>query len=127
MNTQLCDCVANAQAVACARYAIFQHLVVNLPEQIDVEIVGLESIGNFVRSIASSHLRTSLISQATQSSASASSDRLSFVVSTAVIASLTRRQASSNCPSSAQAVAKYDRYNGSHNVVRVDRNAVIRR
>ena len=32
--------------MACARYAnIFQHLVVNLPEQIDVEIVGLESIG----------------------------------------------------------------------------------
>ena len=46
LRTQLCDCVANAQAVACARYAnIFQHLVVNLTEQIDVEIVSHESIG----------------------------------------------------------------------------------
>ena len=32
--------------MACARYAnILQHLVVDLPEQIDVDVVGLESVG----------------------------------------------------------------------------------
>jgi hypothetical protein len=46
LRTQLCDCVTNAQAMACARHAdILQQLVVNLPKQINVKIVGLEGIG----------------------------------------------------------------------------------
>ena len=45
-RTQLCDCVTNAQAMACARHAdILQQLVVNLTKQINVKIVGLEGIG----------------------------------------------------------------------------------
>src|SRR6516164_5125064 len=43
---QFRDCVTNAQAMACARHTdILQQLVVNLPKQINVKIVGLEGIG----------------------------------------------------------------------------------
>jgi hypothetical protein len=45
LQTQLRDCIANAQAMACARYTdILQQLVVNLTKQINVKIVGLEGI-----------------------------------------------------------------------------------
>src|SRR5262249_29751646 len=43
---QFRDCVTNAQAIACARHTdILQQLVVNLPKQINIKIVGLEGIG----------------------------------------------------------------------------------
>jgi hypothetical protein len=39
------DCVTNAQAMACARHTdILQQLVVNLPKQINVKIIGLKGI-----------------------------------------------------------------------------------
>src|SRR5262249_1541088 len=42
---QLGNCVANAQAMTCARHTdVLQQLVVNLPKQINVKIVGLEGI-----------------------------------------------------------------------------------
>jgi hypothetical protein len=48
-----------------------------------------------------------------------------LVVSIIAIASLLLRHASSNCPSSAKVLAKYDKYIGVHNVDPVDRHAVI--
>ena len=53
------------------------------------------------------------------------SDHLSLVVSTAVIASPMQRQASSNWPSSAWALAKYDSHTSSHAVDPCDGYAVI--
>jgi hypothetical protein len=53
------------------------------------------------------------------------SHRLSFVVSTAVIASPMQRQASSYLPSSAYARAKHDNHHGIKTVAPVDRHAVI--
>src|SRR5215510_3717073 len=50
---------------------------------------------------------------------------LSLVVSAAVMASSMQRQACSNWPSSAYALAKYDKCSGIHNVDPVDRNALI--
>src|SRR6516165_5276096 len=49
----------------------------------------------------------------------------SWVDTAAVMASPRQRQAQSNCPSSAWALAKHDRYHGIHNVAPVDRHAVI--
>ena len=51
------------------------------------------------------------------------SNNLSLVFSTAVIASLMRRQMSSIWPSSAAALAKYGKYNGMNKVAPVDRYA----
>ena len=53
------------------------------------------------------------------------SNHLSFVVSTAVIASSMQRRASSNSPRSAWALANCDKRNGSHMVDPVDRHAAI--
>ena len=53
------------------------------------------------------------------------SHHLSLVVSTVIIASSVERQASSNWPTSAWALAKLDKCNGIHTVVPVDRYAVI--
>jgi hypothetical protein len=52
-------------------------------------------------------------------------NHVALVVSTAVTPSPMLRQASSNWPSSAYALAKYDECNGNHNVVPVDRNAAM--
>src|SRR5208282_670902 len=53
------------------------------------------------------------------------SHHVSLVVSTAVIASPMQRQASSNWPSSAYALAKYDKFNDTYTVDPVDRHAAI--
>jgi hypothetical protein len=53
------------------------------------------------------------------------SNHVALVVSAAVTPSPMLRQASSNWPSSAYALAKYDECNGIHNVVPVDRNAAM--
>src|SRR5271166_5159501 len=65
----------------------------------------------------------STISPATR--LTSASNHVSLVVSTAVIASPMQRQASSNWPSSAWALAKCDNHNGIHCVDPVDRHAVI--
>src|SRR5262245_6967254 len=50
---------------------------------------------------------------------------LSLVVSAAVMASSMQRQACSNWPSSAYALAREDKYNGIQNVEPVDRHAAM--
>ena len=52
VRTQLCDCVPNAQSMACARYTnILQQLIVNLSEQINVDVVGLEGVGILAKAV----------------------------------------------------------------------------
>src|SRR5215472_1782432 len=52
VRTQLCDCVPNAQSMACARYAnILQQLIVNLSEQINIDVVGLEGVGILAKAV----------------------------------------------------------------------------
>ena len=45
-GVELCDRVADAQPMTGARYSnIFQHLIVELPDQIELYVVRLEGVG----------------------------------------------------------------------------------
>jgi hypothetical protein len=75
----------------------------------------------FFRRIRLRRLQRDFTGNAIETSAS---NHFSLVVSIEVVASPIQRQASLNWPSSAWALAKYNKHNGNHIVEPVDRNAV---